>query len=232
MIRQAGLLLNVQPHPGLATVRYDFADGDRHVVVLDWVDGTDLDVALRNRGDPGLPLKEVLGYVEQAARALDHLHRQSPCVIHGDLKPANLVVTGAGSVVLHVDFGISQAAGAIGRSGTRGFLAPEVAAGLPLTPAADIYGLAATTVALLTGRPPDRRRPLFEGISAADAEALTRGLRRALASDPSLRTSTAGELAESLRAGTPGTVDRRAHVPAGRYPGVLRAASGAARRSR
>jgi predicted ATPase/tRNA A-37 threonylcarbamoyl transferase component Bud32 len=199
-IHEAGLLLNARPHPGLATVRYDFSDGDRHVIVLDWVDGTDLDTVMRNRGDPGLPVKEVLDYVGQVAQALDHLHEQSPRVIHGDVKPANLVVTPAGTVVL-VDFGIAQAAGAIGRAGTRGFLAPEVAEGLPLTRAADVYGLAATTVALLTGRAPDGRRPLFEGINPVEVEALTRALRRALATDPALRTSSAGELAEALRAG-------------------------------
>jgi hypothetical protein len=64
-----------------------------------------------------------------------------------------------------------------------------------------VYGLAATTVALLTGRAPDGRRPLFEGINPAEVDALTRALRRALATDPALRTSSAGELAEALRAG-------------------------------
>jgi predicted ATPase/tRNA A-37 threonylcarbamoyl transferase component Bud32 len=199
-IHEAGMLLNARPHPGLATVRHDFSDGDQHVIVLDWVDGTDLNTVMRNRGDPGLPVKEVLDYVGQVAHALDHLHEQSPSVIHGDVKPANLVVTPDGTVVL-VDFGIAQAAGAIGRSGTRGFLAPEVAEGLPLARAADVYGLAATTVALLTGHAPDGRRPLFEGINPAEVEPLTRALRRALATDPSLRTSSAGELAEALRAG-------------------------------
>ena len=71
--------------------------------------------------------------------------------MHGDVKPANLVLTKEGRVVL-VDFGLARGPG--GR-GSHGFCAPEVAAGGHPTPAADVYGLGATTWALLTGEPPE-----------------------------------------------------------------------------
>ncbi len=67
----------------------------------------------------------------QAAAALDHLHARTPPIVHGDVKPANLVVTNTGKVVL-VDLGIRGEAGAHQRAGTRGFMAPEVAGGRAL----------------------------------------------------------------------------------------------------
>jgi len=75
-------------------VREDFslADG-RHVMVMDWVEGTDLSCVLRTRGDPGLPVSLVLDWLGQVAETLDHLHRHRPAVVHGDVKPANLVLT-------------------------------------------------------------------------------------------------------------------------------------------
>ena len=96
------------PHPALPLVREDFFDGDRYVVAMDWVEGTDLARLLRERGRPGLAPSSVLAYLAQAAEALTHLHSQDPPVIHGDLKPANLILTKGGRVKL-VDFGLSSA---------------------------------------------------------------------------------------------------------------------------
>ena len=55
LLAEARLLMSIEPHPGLPVVRGDFFthDGDRYVVVMNWVDGTDLQQVLEEQGDPG-----------------------------------------------------------------------------------------------------------------------------------------------------------------------------------
>ena len=201
LLNEARILLAVPPHPALPLVREDFFDGDRYVVAMDWVDGTDLATLLRDRGRPGLAPSSVLAYLAQAAEALTHLHSQDPPVIHGDVKPANLILTKGGRVKL-VDFGMSSAPDAPRRrSGTPGFRAPELAAdGVP-SRASDVYSLAATAFALLSGSAPSGVLPSWEGIDPAQAEQLEAALRLGLATDPARRPATPGELVESLRTG-------------------------------
>jgi predicted ATPase/serine/threonine protein kinase len=201
IVGEARVLLSLTPHRGLATARYDFFVGNRYVIVMDWIDGTDLDSVLAARGDPGLPVPEALNYVRQVAAALDHLHSHEPPVIHGDVKPANVMLRPNGSVVL-VDFGVARLAGDVTHAGTHGFAAPEVGAGGAISPAADVYGLAATSVALITGRAPEPGRPLFEGVDPGEVGPLTRALRRALSSDPANRQASAEELAHELQPGS------------------------------
>ncbi len=168
---------------------------------MDWVEGTDLARLLGERGRPGLAPSSVLAYLAQAAEALTHLHSQDPPVIHGDVKPANLILTKGGRVKL-VDFGLSSAPAAPRRrAGTPGFRAPELAAdGVP-SRASDVYSLAATAFALLSGSAPSGVLPSWEGIEPAQAEQLEAALRLGLATDPARRPATPGELVESLRSG-------------------------------
>ncbi len=200
LLAEARVLLGLAPHPGLPTVRDDFFADARYVVVMDWVEGTDLGRVLAEQGEPGLPRSVVVDCVSQVAAGLDHLHGHDPPVFHGDVKPANVIRSETGRITL-VDFGIASAGRERRRAGTRGYIAPEVAAEGRLTRAADVYGLAATAVALLTGRPPDGTRPPWEGIDPAEVGPLARALRRGLATDPDRRPRSAGELAERVRAG-------------------------------
>src|SRR5436309_11444571 len=141
LLGEARILLAVPPHPALPLVREDFFDGERYLVAMDWVDGTDLAALLRERGRPGLAPSSVLAYLAQAAEALTHLHSQDPPVIHGDIKPANLILTKGGRVKL-VDFGLSSAPNAPGRrAGTPGFRAPELAADARPSRASEVYAL-------------------------------------------------------------------------------------------
>ena len=71
--------------------------------------------------------KEVLRYTRQLCEALDYLHSQNPPIIHGDIKPANIMVTPEGNVCL-IDFNISgllEGKGAQAFGYTPGFSSPE-----------------------------------------------------------------------------------------------------------
>src|SRR5439155_20596173 len=156
LLSEARILLSLRPHAGVPLVREDFFSGDHYYIAMDWLAGNSLRQILDRDGHPGLVMADVVGWLRQVAEALDHLHSHEPPIVHQDVKPANIIVRPDGRVVL-VDFGISsyKASSAQGATlGTRGYLAPEVAAGRAATPAADIYSLGATAYALLTGNPP------------------------------------------------------------------------------
>ncbi len=199
LLREARVLLGVT-HRSLPVVRDDFFQDDQYVVVMDWVDGTDLDRLLRDRGTPGLAVSSVLAYLAETAEALTFLHTQDPPIVHGDVKPANLILTRGGHVKL-VDFGFSSTLG-MGdhRRGTSGFRAPELDAGAAPSRASDVYALAATALALISGEPPEGGRPpLGPG-------RLEEAIQAGLEPDPGRRPTTAGELVERMRAGWASTL--------------------------
>ncbi len=202
LLAEARTLLGLRPHAGLPMVRDDFFAGDSYVLVMDRVEGQTLARLVAERGDPGLAPSAALAYLKELAKAIDHLHAHRPPVVHGDVNPANATVTADGRVVL-VDLGM---VGMRARSDTAGYVAPEVAAGEQATPAADIYGLAATARTLLSGAPPATGRPAWEGLDPNVVGGFERGLRRGLAVDPSLRPGTAGELIERLQAALAGAL--------------------------
>ncbi len=201
LLGETRMLLAIAPHPALPLVRDDFFDGDRYVVAMDWVDGVDLATLLRDRGRPGLAAWSVLAYLAEAAEGLMHLHGQDPPLVHGDVKPANLILTKGGKVKL-VDFGMASMRGG-DQAGTErsGYVAPELAADGAASTASDVYGLAATALALLTGSPPAAGRPDWDGVDTAQAEELADAIGRGLAADPTSRPATPAELVERLRGG-------------------------------
>ncbi len=197
LLTEARVLLSITPHPLLPVARDDFFEGRRYVLVMDWIEGSDLGRILAQQGDPGLPVSVVIGWLGQMATALDHLHQHREPVVHGDVKPSNAILTADGRVVL-VDFGVSSRPSARGRGGTPAFRAPELAGGDLPTPAADVFGLAATAAALLTGRAPVGA-PDWEGIPQAVAGPLQRAIGKALSVDPRQRPGAASHLVERMQ---------------------------------
>src|SRR5665213_4473491 len=111
-----------------------------------------------------------------------------------DVKPGSLILAKGGRVKL-VDFGMSSAPNAgHRRSSTRGFRAPELASSGHPSRASDIYALAATAFALLTGSAPAGVLPSWDGIDPAQAEQLEAAIRLGMATDPLRRPATPGEL--------------------------------------
>ena len=198
LLSEARLLLSLSPHPGLPLVREDFFVDDRYVIAMDWIEGTDLEALLELEGRPGLDPGLAIGYLEQAAEALEHLRTHNPPVVHGDVKPANLILTSSGRIVL-VDFGLSSSPiENVRRAGTAGYVAPEVAAGARPTAAADVYSFAATALALLTGKPPSGTALRWGGVEPERIPALERTVRPSLATDPARREASAAGLVARL----------------------------------
>jgi eukaryotic-like serine/threonine-protein kinase len=102
---------------------------------MDLADGETVD-----RHAAGLAIRDRLDLVAKLCRAVHHAHRRG--LIHGDIKPSNVLVDGRGEPRL-VDFGISRMKGGLGSSYglTPDYASPEQRAGNPLTTASDIWQL-------------------------------------------------------------------------------------------
>ena len=155
--REARLLAALR-HPALPRVMDYFHEGGGHFLVMEFFSGADLAALQARRGAPFLPA-EVLAWAEQLLDALIYLHRQSPPVIHRDIKPQNLKLTLDGQVVL-LDFGLAKGAVAGSSDGQSFFgytlhYAPlEQIEGSGTEPRSDLYALAATLYQLLSDRQP------------------------------------------------------------------------------
>lgn len=174
------------------------------------IDGTDLS-SLLQQGGP-LSLARAVAIVRQVGAALDAAHAAG--VIHGDVKPQNILVTRDDFAYL-VDFGISDAATYNGTTqvgspvGTWKYTAPERFADAEVTNRVDVYALACVLYECLTGAPPypadnparvitahlmqpiPRPGQLRADVSSAFDDVIARGM----AKDPQNRYPSAGQLA-------------------------------------
>ncbi|MEA2451170.1 MAG: eukaryotic-like serine/threonine-protein kinase [Thermoleophilaceae bacterium] len=151
---EARLLAQLE-HPRVVKVLDHFQDSSgTYYIVMDLIKGLDLGRALEERGDPGLPVAEVLEYARQTCEALQYVHAQQ--IVHRDVKPQNLICDDRGIVL--VDFGVATQldatdTGTVG-VGTPRFMAPEVFAGGAVSARSDVFSLGATVWNLLSGSPP------------------------------------------------------------------------------
>ena len=151
--REAQLLSRLR-HPGLPRVQDCFSAAGRHYLVMDFVEGDNLETIVRRSGRPGLTEDHVVAIASQILDILEFLHGQPTPIVYRDLKPANAMITPLGNVVL-VDFGIARPLShAVGSSavGTHGYCPPEQYAGC-CDARSDLYALGATMHHLLSGHP-------------------------------------------------------------------------------
>ncbi|NBE79691.1 serine/threonine-protein kinase [Micromonospora rubida] len=204
-------------HPGIVQVydcgEDDLPDGGRaDYLVMEFVEGQPLSRRIEAAGQLGVA--ETMSMVTQAAQALHAAHIGG--IVHRDVKPSNLLVQDDGTVVL-VDFGVARSAdvtsitSANAVPGTALYMAPEQAAGRPVSGATDIYALGAVAYCCLTGGPPfTGDNPLQVAVRHLDDEppelpqeipASVRELvGRALAKNPAERFATGAAMAEAARA--------------------------------
>lgn len=170
-------------------------------LVMEFVDGVDLATTLLRRRTLGP--SEVARFVGECADGLAAAHLEG--VLHRDVKPSNIMLSSRGAVL--TDFGVSHAVGqgritAVGHvMGTAEYMAPELIAGVPASPASDVYALGICAFEALTGAVPFRGpNPVQTALAHVDlpapglpatVPAFLRDLVAAmLAKDPVLRPTT------------------------------------------
>jgi serine/threonine-protein kinase len=198
---------------------YGQIDG-RLYIDMRLVEGIDL-ATLLDRDGP-MPPAAAAWITAQVASALDAAHADG--LIHRDVKPSNVLITGHGKSMPFaylIDFGIARVVSSASLStsnstvGTVAYMAPERFAGSPGDRHADVYSLACVLYECLTGRQPftgEMVAIMWAQLNAAPPApstlrpglppAVDAVLARGLAKDPTYRYGTAGDLAEAILAAT------------------------------
>ena len=210
--REAMILANIN-HPNLVRVTdHFFLPNQGQYLVMDYVEGQDLQEILEKNNRQPLPERQVLDWGAQICDALDYLHSQNSPIIHRDLKPANIKITPEGKAML-VDFGIAKVydpntkttQGA--RAVTPGY-SPFEQYGQGSTDArTDVYALGATLYTALTGNEPVESIQRNLGLALTAPRSLNplissqteSAIIRAMALMPDQRYQRASDLADALR---------------------------------
>jgi streptogramin lyase len=215
--REARLAASLD-HPHVVPVHHTGEDGGHLYLTMRYVDGVDMAAMIAERGrlDP----RDATAIVAQVAGALDAAHARG--LVHRDVKPANVLVTGPPGAyhAFLTDFGISKEiqGSSVTRTGlvvgSMDYIAPEALEGAAVDGRADVYSLGCVLFHALTGQVPFPRDStaarMYAHLHAAAPPpgAVVPGLggpfdavlARALAKRPADRFATAGELGRAALA--------------------------------
>lgn len=200
-------------HPGCVSVYAEGEHAQERYIVMEYVDGGDLD---RMVGAPNAILLPLLAQVAEALACV-HDHR----IVHRDIKPANILLTsGEPALSKLADFGVVKvldeqdvkltATGAV--VGTIDYMAPEqLCEAAPPEPRSDLYSLGCVLYRLWTEQPlflgPPRERlrrrlceaaPRLRALAPRAPEALDELVARLLQRSPDDRPTSAREVADAL----------------------------------
>lgn len=226
--REARLLARMH-HPALPRVSDHFAEGDGQFLVMQYIEGDDLaQMMTLKRGH--FPIEQVLTWGDQLLDALDYLHTHDPQIIHRDIKPQNLKLTGRGQIIL-LDFGLAKgqasevSPAAVTSASIFGYTpnyAPlEQIQGLGTDARSDLYALSATLYHLMTYvKPPsaltragalvngeaDPLRPANE-INSSVSAAVASVLALAMSQNRERRFGTAAKMRKALTDASAGISD-------------------------
>ncbi len=209
-------------HPNIASIYDVIEDRDELLLVMEYVEGTTLRAATNQRPD----IPAFLNIAIQCADGLGAAHQKE--IVHGDIKPENLMLTPAGRVKI-LDFGVARRPTLLADSdsptaslatmtgslsGTPAYMAPEVLTQKPYDGRADIFSLGLVFYEMLGGPQPFQTDsfigtvarvlhddiPSLNTITAKIPPGLDAIIQHMLAKDPAARYATAEEVAADLRA--------------------------------
>lgn len=146
-------------HPNIVQIFDMESHYATYFMIMEFLDGHDLLKMLDDQGP--LPIESALSVLYQMAQGLAYSHSQG--IVHGDIKPANCLVTSSGTVKI-MDFGVCRCVKMkIDESekglifGTPQYTSPEVLTGEPIHMGSDIYAMGVMAYQLLTGECPFKR---------------------------------------------------------------------------
>lgn len=147
--------------PGIPALVDNFQDGDRRVIVMEFIEGVDLEKQVMDQlalAGTDLPPLLAVQYTIQVAKILEFLHAHRPRpIIHRDVKPANIIVRHQDNRIYLVDFGLAREVGGGASTktavGTVGYAPIEQYRGRPTT-RTDQYSLGVTLHFMLSGQQP------------------------------------------------------------------------------
>ena len=203
LAREARLLSRTH-HPHIVhVIDYGQMPDGVDYLLMEYVSGVELHAWIESHGP--MQTERALPVLRQLASAIDHLHANG--IVHADVKPANVLFDPcAGDFCKLIDFGVAFLEDTCGKDrealGTPAYMAPEQAAGHACSRSVDVYGLAALSFELLTGKlireyttcesalmaalsllPALEQQGMWPGFSAV--------LQRALSEDPAARYRSA-----------------------------------------
>lgn len=172
--REAGIVAQLR-HPNIVeTVAIERENGMATAIVTEYVRGASLRDTLATSG--ALPIDRVVRVLRDVASALAYTHARR--VVHGDVKPANILIESDTKRALLADFGIACECGArvdVGDGltiGTPAYMAPEQIDGHAVDARADVYALCVVGWEMLAGRMPWTGAPLADVLHRQRYESL------------------------------------------------------------
>ncbi|MFO7610484.1 MAG: serine/threonine-protein kinase [Candidatus Krumholzibacteriia bacterium] len=214
--READKLALLDGHRGICQIKHFFEAGGQFYIVMEYIEGPNLDELVRSDDPPDLP--RVLDIARSVLSTLDFAHQQG--VVHRDIKPTNIMIDRRGEVKI-IDFGIAKGAAdpdltQVGASlGSPRYMAPE-----QFNPAGpidwvrcDVYAVGVTLYYLLTRDFPFKVGSVYEMCEAKRLGTivppsqldpsippwLEAVVLKAMATDPRDRFATAAEMRAALQ---------------------------------
>lgn len=163
-------------HPNIVRIHDVFEENGTAYYVMDYIEGESLGDMVKRRG--AIPAAEALGYVKDAASALEYIHSKN--INHFDIKPDNLIKRKEDGRIIVIDFGVAKQYATVISEGSTPVCISHDYSPVELyrkngeqsfSPQSDVYALAATLFKLLTGNtPPEAIEILSEGLPVAELQ--------------------------------------------------------------